>query len=171
MAQLCRAISSQLRHVSTIGKHLLNSNIFPTCPHNAVNFGPLVAEICSLVWGTPANFCGFRVLALLLDVAQRRSTKRCTMFARLLHWYNTHAFWNSCPLTEFCQLQNSLCVQVLQSPILAALLHGIRAAAASQTLWLGTRNGITELSQRVSPIFVWAAITLGIGPHSSLSHI
>ena len=26
-----------------------------------VNFGPLVAEILSLVWGTPANFNGFRL--------------------------------------------------------------------------------------------------------------
>ena len=31
-----------------------------------VNFGPLVAEILSLVWGTPANFNVFRVLAALL---------------------------------------------------------------------------------------------------------
>ena len=28
--------------------------------------GPLAAEIVSLVWGTPANFNGFRVLAALL---------------------------------------------------------------------------------------------------------
>jgi len=31
-----------------------------------VNFGPLAAEIVSLVWGTPANFSWFRVLAALL---------------------------------------------------------------------------------------------------------
>jgi len=30
-----------------------------------VNFGPLMAEISSGVWGTPANFNGFRVLAAL----------------------------------------------------------------------------------------------------------
>jgi len=30
------------------------------------NFGPLAAEIVSLVWGTQANFNGFRVLAALL---------------------------------------------------------------------------------------------------------
>ena len=36
-----------------------------------VNFGPLAAEIGSVVWGTPANFNGFRVLASLL---QRRSS-------------------------------------------------------------------------------------------------
>ena len=47
-------------------KNLLNSNVSPTCPHNMVNFGPLVAEICWRVWGTPANFNGFRVLAALL---------------------------------------------------------------------------------------------------------
>jgi len=47
-------------------KNLLSSNISSTCPHNMVNFGPLGAEIISLVWGTPGNFNGFRVLAALL---------------------------------------------------------------------------------------------------------
>ena len=67
IAQLCRAISLQLRHVSTIGKkNLLSSNISSTCSHNMVIFSPLVAEIGLVVWGTPANFNGFRVLAALL---------------------------------------------------------------------------------------------------------
>jgi len=66
IAQLCRAISSQIRHASTIGKNLLSSNISSTCPHNMVNFGPLAAEIVSLVWGTPANFNGFGILTALL---------------------------------------------------------------------------------------------------------
>ena len=47
-------------------KNLLSSNISSTCPHNTVNFGPLAAEIVSLVWGTPANFNGFGILAALL---------------------------------------------------------------------------------------------------------
>jgi len=34
--------------------------------YNMVTFGPLAAEIVSLVWGAPANFNGFRVLAALL---------------------------------------------------------------------------------------------------------
>ena len=45
-----------------------------------VNFGVLVAEIISLVWGTPANFNGFRVLALLLHgtpVLAVSQTLRC----------------------------------------------------------------------------------------------
>ena len=47
-------------------KNLLSSNISPICPHNMTNFGPLAAEICWRVWGTPTNFNGFRVLAALL---------------------------------------------------------------------------------------------------------
>ena len=48
-------------------KNLLSSNISSTCPHNTVNFGPLAAEIVSLVWGTPANFNGLGVLVAFLD--------------------------------------------------------------------------------------------------------
>jgi len=71
IAQLCRAISSQLRHMSTIGKKsFLSSNMSSRRPHNMVNFGPLAAEIGLPVWGTPANFNGFRVLAALLHGSQ-----------------------------------------------------------------------------------------------------
>jgi len=48
------------------GKKLVKQQYLPMCPHNMVNFGLLSAEIVSLVWGTPANFNGFRVLAALL---------------------------------------------------------------------------------------------------------
>jgi len=34
------------------------------------NFGPLAAEIGLPVWGTPANFNGFRVLAASLHGSQ-----------------------------------------------------------------------------------------------------
>jgi len=61
-----RAVSSQLRHISTVGKNLLRSDMFSRCSHNMVNFGPLAAEIGPVVWGTRANFNGFRVLAALL---------------------------------------------------------------------------------------------------------
>jgi len=36
------------------------------CPRNMVNLGPLTAKAGSGVWGTHANFNGFRVLAALL---------------------------------------------------------------------------------------------------------
>ena len=54
-------------------KNLLSSHISSTCLHNMVNFGPLAAEIVSLVWGARGNFNGFRVLATLLQ--RRRSTE------------------------------------------------------------------------------------------------
>jgi len=38
-----------------------------TLLHNMANFGLLTAEIGSRVWGTPANFNGFRVLPSLLQ--------------------------------------------------------------------------------------------------------
>ena len=70
-----------------------------------VNFGPLMAEIRWRIWGTPANFNGFRVLT--------------------------------------------------------ALLHGIQYWASAK---------LCGVEQRAPPIFGRAAITLGIGPHSSLKY-
>jgi len=98
----------------------------------------------------------------------RKSYSKTKVGRFLRHGVYIYIFGGSCPLTEFCQLQNSLCVQLLRSAILPALLHGTRAAAVGQTLWRVTRNGITEYSQRAPPIFGWAAITLGIGPHSRM---
>ena len=135
IAQICRAISSQLRHVSTIGKNLVKQ---PTCP-NMVNFGLLAAEMLSLVWGTPSvNFNGFHVLASLLQ--PRRSTEANQTLhdvwpspARLQYIYS---FGGCCPVTEFCQVQNSVCVLQGKSCalLLAAILHGTRAVGSSQTL-------------------------------------
>ena len=59
--------------VSTIGKYLLNNNISSTYLHNMVKFSPLAAEVDWRVWGAPANFNGFRILASLLQ--RRRSTE------------------------------------------------------------------------------------------------
>jgi len=135
-----------------------------------VNFIPLTAEIGSLVWGTPANFNRFRVLASLLRRRRSPQTNQTLHDVCPTPVHYTYIFRGSCLMTEFCRVQNSLCVHVLRSPILAALLHGTPAAGVSQTLWLGTRNGITELSQMAPPIFGWVAITLitlSIGPHSS----
>jgi len=46
--------------------NFLNSNTPFICRDNMVNFDLLTAEICWRVWGTPANFNGFLVLAALL---------------------------------------------------------------------------------------------------------
>ena len=47
-------------------KLFLSSSVSSTCSHNIVNFGLLAAEIGPVVWSTPANFNGFRVLTALL---------------------------------------------------------------------------------------------------------
>jgi len=146
-------------------KNLLNSNTSSTFPHNMANFCPK-AEIGSGVWDTSANFqrlsrLGFVTAATLLTGGQPHFA-RCLRVSWAVTLY-IH-FRRHLPLTEFCAVQNSLYVQVLRSPVLAALLHGTPTAGVSQTLRRGTRNGITEIYQRAPPLF---GITLGIGPHCS----
>jgi len=153
------------RYVSTIGKNSLNSNSSSICPHNMVNFGLLTAEIGWRVWVTIANFNGFRVFASLLH--RRRS-------AEVNH--TLHDVWPSpglvhyiyildrglLPLTDFCQVKNSLCIQVLRSPG----LYWQRYCTALEQ-WASAE--LCGVRQRAPPIFGRAAITLGIGSHSSFA--
>ena len=52
-----------------------------------VNFSPLAAEIVSLVWGTPGNFNGFRVLAALLHGALVVGVSQTAALNRGRHLY------------------------------------------------------------------------------------
>ena len=111
-----------------------------------MNFGALTAEIGSGVWGTSANFNGFRVSASLLhrllstevnqtlhDVWPSPGLLQCVYIFGALAPERNSAMW---------QVQNSLCVQVLCC-VLAALLHDTRAVGVSKTLQRGifTRQG------------------------------
>ena len=62
-------------------KNPLNRNVSLICPHNMVNLGPLAAEICWRVWGTPANFNGFRAFGSV--TARHSSSGRQPNFAAL----------------------------------------------------------------------------------------
>ena len=73
--------TSQLRQVSKVRKNLLNSNTSPTCPHNIVNFGPLMAAIRSGVWGHPSKFQ--RVSRLGSITTRHSSSGRQPNFAEL----------------------------------------------------------------------------------------
>ena len=53
-----------------------------------VNFDPLAAEIGLPVWGTLANFKGFRVLAALLHDSQVVSVSQTAALNRGLHLYS-----------------------------------------------------------------------------------
>ena len=59
-------------------KNMLSSNISSTCPRNRMNFGPLMAEIVSLVWGTPSgslrHSCKFQRVSRLGSVTARHSS-------------------------------------------------------------------------------------------------
>ena len=143
-------------------KNLVKRQYLYHMSQNMANVGPLTAEIDSGVWGTPANFNRFHVLPSLYcsEVAHRKPTKLCTMFSRLLGCYIVYTFLGgSCSLMEFCQVQNSLCVQVLRSPILAALLHGTPAKLCRVVQEIDLRNFRCRGRHLYS---------LDIGPHSSL---
>jgi len=66
-------------------KNLLSSNMYSRRPHNMVNFGSLAAEIGLPVWGTPANFSGFHVLAALLHGSQVVGVSQTTALNRGRH--------------------------------------------------------------------------------------
>jgi len=171
----CRAISSQLRHVLTIGKKPVKWQYLLHMSSWYAELWPINGWDLLVSLRHPADLTGFASwLHYCTDVAHRR---RSMDVNQTLHdvWlspalvYYLYIFGGSCPLTQFSQLQTSLCIQVFQSPILAALsvLHGTRAVGVSQSLWRGTRIGSMELSQMAAPIFGRAAITLSIDPHCS----
>ena len=90
IAQLSRAESSQLSHVSTIGKkHLLSSNISPTCPYNMVNFGLLATEIVSLVRVLAALLHGTLVVGVSQTAALNRG-RHLYSAGRPSHWELAH---------------------------------------------------------------------------------
>ena len=90
------SISLQLRHVSTIGKKTKQQYLLHvfTISHYIVNFGLLTAEIGSGVWGTPANFNGFRVLPLLLQRCRSPEANQTShnVWLSLLGWYTVCTF-------------------------------------------------------------------------------
>jgi len=180
VVQLCRAISSQMRHLSTIGKKLIKQQYIV---HTFLQYGELRPtngwdRFGSL--GHPSKFQ--RVSRLGFVSAATSLTGGQLNFARCLavSWAGilyVH-FRRLLSLTEFCQVQNSLCVQVLRSSALAALLHGTGAVGVSQTLRHGRRNGIMEPSlviifNRGRHLYseVGHHVHVGHRPHSSFIHV
>jgi len=84
-------ITRLMTHVKVIHrvKNRKCNNTSSTCSHNMVNFGPLTAEIRWLVWGTPANFNGFRVLAALLHDTLVVGVSQTAALNRGRHLYST----------------------------------------------------------------------------------
>jgi len=79
-------------------KDWLNSIISSRCPHNIANFGPLTAEIGLPVWGTPANFNRFRVLASLLQRCRSPEANQ-----------TLHDLWSSPGLVHYIYIFGGFC--------------------------------------------------------------
>ena len=137
IAQICLAISSQLKHVSTIGKTVKEQYFLHMC----LQCGELrPTNGCDLLGslGHPSKFqrvsrLGFVTAATSLTGLESHISVHDVSPSPALVDY-IYIFGGSCHVTEFCQVQNSICVQVLCSRILAALLHGTRVFGVSQTL-------------------------------------
>ena len=95
IAQLCWARSSQLRHVSTIGKKLVKQQYVLHMSSQYGERGPLTAEISSGVWDTPANLNEFHVLASLLH---RRHSAEVSQ--------TLHDVWPSLGLVQYIYIYN-----------------------------------------------------------------
>jgi len=161
IAQLCGAIYSQLRHVSTIGKKSLNSSISFTFPHKS-QYDELRLtngrdRLVSL--GHPNNlFNGFCLFASLLH------RSRSAQVNQTLHYV-----WPSPGLVPY-HFRGLLRPNAILSgakftlcPSLAfSYIDGVTAQHSSSG-----RQPNCGVQQRAPPIFGRAAITLGIGPHSS----
>ena len=89
-----------------------------------VNFGPLAAEIVLLVWGTPHNFNGFRVLAVLLHctlvvgVSQTASLNRGRHLysaGRPSHWALAHILVHV--LSAFVYMNDVVLDSLTQPPL------------------------------------------------------
>jgi len=135
-------------------KNLLNSNTSSACPDNTVNFGPLVAEICWRVWGTPVNFNGFRILVELLHgtpvvgVGQtlRRGTEGATYVRQgdhhVGHWPTFLVLCLFCVVLSSCLLMRvSFCGASFFS---ATLSDWLGRASSELLLLLHPFNGLSS---------------------------
>ena len=160
IAQLCWAISLQLRHVLTVRKKRVKQQYLLHVLTIWWASAHYVLRSFYLVWGTPVNFNGFCVL---ISLRQWRLTEaNQTAWCLAVSWADTlyiyiyiYTFGDSCPLTEFCHVQHSLC------PSLALSYFGGVTARHSSSV---RQPNFAALNRGRH---LYSAITLGIGPHSS----
>jgi len=107
------------------------------------------------------------------DVAHRRPTKLSTIFGRLLGWYTIYTF-----LEDFCPWRNFATCKIHFASKSCVLLYCQRYCTALQQRASANVCGVVQRMElgnfrrrRAPPIFGWATITLGIGPHSSFKPV
>ena len=132
------------------GKNMLNNNISSTCPQNMVNFGPLAAEIGSLVWGTSANFNGFASWG----VTARHSSSGCQpncgveqrappIFGRvaITLGIGPHSIYLFICLEKFAQTDNMQSIN--QSINHSIIFSGLSSNATARPLWVLQLRNVT----------------------------
>ena len=105
-------MSSQIKHASTIGIKLVKQQYLLRMSSQYGELLPIATGIGSLVWAPQQISTCFRILASLLQ--RRRSTEAKQSLhgvwpsPGLVHYI--YIFGGSCRVTEFCQVQYSLCI-------------------------------------------------------------
>jgi len=176
IAQPCRAVSLQLRHVSTIGKKLLKQQYLLHMSPQYGELRPTNGWDGFISLGHPSKFQWVSHLAFVTAATSlSRGQPNCTMFGRLLGWYTMYTFskalarWRNFawrPTFAFSYI-GSVTAQHSTSEHggMSSVYQYIRISV--HALQHGTTDGITELSQRALSIFGWVANVLGICPLSS----
>jgi len=171
IAQLCRTVSSQQRHVSTIGKKLAKQQYVLHISSQHGERRPINGWDPLASLRHPSKFQRVSRLAFVTAatslIGGQPNFTRCLAVSwaatLYMHFRGLLPPDRILPGGKF-----TFHPSLVFSYIGSVLLHGTPAAGDVRRC---TRNGITELSHRAPPIFSRAAITLGIGPHSSYNCI
>ena len=104
------------------------------------------------------------------NIAHRRLTKLCTMFGCLLGWYNIYIFFQGLlPCNGILQSAKFTLRPSLAFCYIGSITPRPSSSGREPNFAAWYKKWTKELSHRAPPIFSRAAITLGIGPHSSTS--
>jgi len=157
-------------------KKLLNSNSFSTYPYNMVSFTPLAVEIGSEFGALQQISTAFASwLRYYSSVAHRRPTKFCTMFGHLLGWCTIYTFLQAlAPWRSFasCKIYfvSKCCIFLFWQHYCTALEQWASSKLCRMVQWMELLNfRSSSFSTEGTTYILKAAITLGIGPHSSLN--
>jgi len=161
IAQLCRGISSQLRHVSTIGKKLVKQQylLYMTLQYGELQPTSGWDRFVSL--GRPSKFQGVSRLGFVTAATSLNGSQ--PSFARCLAV--------SCAATLYIHFWRLL----PRNGILPGVKSSLRPPSLALSYWQRyctslekwARAKLCGIEHRAPPIFGRATITLGLNPHSS----
>jgi len=157
-----KSLCSQLKHVSTVGnlkqQYLL---LHMSSQYGERRLSNGWDRFRSLGHPSPSKFQRVSRLGFITAPTSLNGVQPNFAWYLAVSWPGTlyvHC-WGCCPLTEFCQVQNSLCVQILR-------MYCQRYCTALEH-WESAK--LCGVHQRAPSIFGRASITLDIGPHSVFS--